>query len=354
MTSMDSLQPKKLLIVNILDILRRYTDETHCLSQKEIGDILRRDYGMTADRKAIKRNLMSLLEHGCEIGYTETLRQASNPKTGQSEESSVLSDFYLKREFTDGELRLLIDSVLFSRYIPYRQRRDLVKKLEGLSSRYFHARVSHVATVPDNTLSNKQLFYTIEVLDEAITRKKQVSFLYQDCGLDKALHPRLDRDGRPRRYLINPYQMAAVNGRYYLICNYDKYDDVGNFRLDRIADIQLLDSPRKPMKQVRGLEQGLNLPRHMAEHIYMFPGESGPVTFRFPKSMVGEVMDWFGPDISFFDASEDQVTARVEVNLASMRRWALQYALYVRVLSPEHLVQQLRADLREAAEAYGL
>lgn len=351
---MDSLQPKKLLIVNILDILRRYTDETHCLSQKEIGDILRRDYGMTADRKAIKRNLMSLLEHGCEIGYTETLRQASNPKTGQPEESAVLSDFYLKREFTDGELRLLIDSVLFSRYIPYRQRRDLVKKLEGLSSRYFHARVSHVATVPDNTLSNKQLFYTIEVLDEAITREKQVSFLYQDCGLDKALHPRLDRDGRPRRYLINPYQMAAVNGRYYLICNYDKYDDVGNFRLDRIADIQLLDSPRKPMKQVRGLEQGLNLPRHMAEHIYMFPGESGPVTFRFPKSMVGEVMDWFGPDISFFDASEDQVTARVEVNLASMRRWALQYALHVRVLSPEPLVQQIWADLHEAAEAYGL
>lgn len=351
---MDSLQPKKLLIVNILDILRRYTDETHCLSQKEIGDILRRDYGMTADRKAIKRNLMSLLEHGCEIGYTETLRQAPNPKTGQPEESAVLSDFYLKREFTDGELRLLIDSVLFSRYIPYRQRRDLVKKLEGLSSRYFHARVSHVATVPDNTLPSKQLFYTIEVLDEAITREKQVSFLYQDCGLDKELHPRLDREGQPRRYLINPYQMAAVNGRYYLICNYDKYDDVGNFRLDRIADIQLLDSPRKPMKRVKGLEQGLNLPRHMAEHIYMFPGESGPVTFRFPKSMAGEVMDWFGPDISFFDASEDQVTARVEVNLASMRRWALQYALYVRVLSPEPLVQQIRADLRKAAEIYGL
>lgn len=351
---MDSLQPKKLLIVNILDILRRYTDETHCLSQKEIGDILRRDYGMTADRKAIKRNLMSLLEHGCEIGYTETLRQSPNPKTGQSEELTVLSDFYLKREFTDGELRLLIDSVLFSRYIPYRQRQDLVKKLEGLSSRYFHARVSHVATVPDNTLSNRQLFYTIEVLDEAITQEKQVSFLYQDCGLDKKLHPRLDRDGQPKRYLINPYQMAAVNGRYYLICNYDKYDDVGNFRLDRIADIQLLDSPRKPMKRVKGLEQGLNLPRHMAEHIYMYPGESGPVTFRFPKFKVGEVMDWFGADISFSDETETEVTAHVEVNLAAMRRWALQYALYARVLSPESLVQQIQEDLRSAAEAYGL
>ena len=32
-------QPKKLLILNILDILRKYTDEDHRLSQKEIADI---------------------------------------------------------------------------------------------------------------------------------------------------------------------------------------------------------------------------------------------------------------------------------------------------------------------------
>ena len=54
----------------------------------------------------------------------------------------------------------------------------------------------------------------------------------------------------------------------------------------------------------------------------MFPGESGPVTFRFPTSIAGEVMDWFGAYIFFFDKSEDQVTARAEVKLASMRRWA--------------------------------
>ena len=34
-------QPQKLLIINILDILKRYTDENHRLSQKEIVDIQR-------------------------------------------------------------------------------------------------------------------------------------------------------------------------------------------------------------------------------------------------------------------------------------------------------------------------
>ena len=57
-------QPKKLIIMNILDILKKYTDENHRLSQKEIQDILERDYEMKVDRKAIKRNLMNLIDFG--------------------------------------------------------------------------------------------------------------------------------------------------------------------------------------------------------------------------------------------------------------------------------------------------
>ena len=57
-------QPKKLLIMNILDILRRYSDADHRLSQKDIIDILKRDYEMEADRKAIRRNILDLIENG--------------------------------------------------------------------------------------------------------------------------------------------------------------------------------------------------------------------------------------------------------------------------------------------------
>ena len=54
MCAMYTKQPKKLIIMNILDILKRYTDENHRLSQKEIQDILEREYEMKVDRKAIK------------------------------------------------------------------------------------------------------------------------------------------------------------------------------------------------------------------------------------------------------------------------------------------------------------
>lgn len=64
-------QPKKLMILNILDILRKYTDEDHRLSQKEIADILKSEYQMSADRKAIRRNLLNLMDCGYDIEYSE-------------------------------------------------------------------------------------------------------------------------------------------------------------------------------------------------------------------------------------------------------------------------------------------
>lgn len=342
-------QPKKMLIMNILDILKRYTDEDHRLSQKEIMDILEREYDMKVERKAVKRNLLNLIDYGYHVEYSESVR--INKK---GEEEIVYTDWYLERDFSDAELRLLIDSLLFSRHIPYSQCKTLIEKLENLSNRYFKSRVKHIQTLPDNELPNRQLFYTIEILDQAITKGRQVSFHYNEYHTDKMLHPRIDHEGNVRTYIVNPYQMAAVNGRYYLICNYDKYDDVSNYRVDRITDIQLLDTPVKPMKNMKGLEHGLNLPKHMAEHVYMFTGESVPVTFRAKKYLLTDLFDWFGKEMQFTDETEEEVTVRVTVNLDAMRKWTLQYALHVKVLKPERLVEMLREDVKQAAEQYGL
>lgn len=341
-------QPKKLLIMNILEILQRYTDEDHRLSQREIGAILEREYSIRADRKTIKRNLADLIDAGYDLEYSESIR-----KNRQGEDEVLLTDWYLNRTFTDSELRLLIDGLLFSKHIPYSQCRDLVQKLEGLSSQYFRSRTGYIRTLPNDQPNNRQLFYTIEILDEAIRKKVQVAFRYLEYRADKRLHLRRDREGQVREYIINPYQMAAVNGRYYLICNYDKYDNVSNYRLDRITEIRLLNTPVKDRTKVRGLEQGLNLPQHMAEHIYMLAGESIPVAFRTSKVILNDVMDWFGA-ISLFNETEDTVDAAVTVNREAMICWAMQYGRYVEVLEPTDLREEVKQAFIKALENYAV
>ena len=344
---------KRTMIMNILDILRRYSDAEHRLSQKDIVEILQTEYDMTVERKSIRRNILNLISSGYEIEYSESVRMVPNRKTGEMEESYLWSDFYLVRDFTDSELRLLIDGLLFSKHIPYSQCKELVEKLEKLSNVYFSSRVKHIRTMPETMPPNKQLFYTIEILDEAISQRKQVSFQYTSVGLDKKQHPRLNDDGSVKVYTVSPYQIAAANGRYYLICCTDLHDNVSHYRLDRIEEILLLDTPARPQKTVQGLEHGLNLPKHMAEHLYMFPGESSPVTFRMKKHILNDVIDWFGTDVSFSDESDDEVTARVEVNLRAMKLWAIQYVPYVKVLSPQSLTDEVKKSLQVALNQYG-
>ena len=326
---MAGLQPKKMLILNILEILKRHTNAEHPITQKKIMEYLEKDYGMTAERKAVKRNLAELMEAGFPVRTgSEKLRTTVNPDTGEEEDNIACSDFYYEHEFTDAELRLVIDGVLFSRTVPQRQGKDLIRKLEDLTDESFRYKVDHVRSLPENRPENRQLFYTVEVLDEAISRRKQVKLTYNSYGTDKALHPHMDEEGKPKRQVINPYQIVAANGRFYLICNHDSYDNVAHYRLDRITDIRLLDTPRKPAREIPEMKTGLNLPKHLAEHLYMFPGKSVRVTFRAKKYLLNDLIDWFGKDIQFTDETEDEVTAAVSVNLKAMRVWAMQYALH--------------------------
>lgn len=345
-------QPKKMLILYILDILQKYTDRDHRLSQKEILKILERDYSMKADRKSIRSNILNLIEAGYAVDYKEVSRSNRNPKTGEIEDNSLYTDYYLVKDFDDSELRLLIDSLLFSKHIPYNQCKNLIGKLEGLSSKYFRAKVKHIRTLPINCTNNKRLFYVIEILDEAVNNNKQVKFSYGYYGTDKKLHPTTNEDGTVHEYIVNPYQMVATNGRYYLIANYDKYDNISHYRVDRIIDIEVLETPQKPKKEIKEVENGFDLPSYMSEHIYMFSGASGNVTFRFKKYLLNDVIDFFGSELSFFDEKEDTVCARVRVNLSAMRKWAVQYALHAKILTPSSLAEGVKSDLVKAIENY--
>ena len=346
-------QPKKLLIMNILDILRRYSDENHRLSQREIGDLLRSRYGMTADRKAIKRNLMDLAEFGLGIEYTETTRVTPNPRTGVPVENTILTDFYLVREFTDGELRLLIDGLLFSRHLPYSQCRELVEKLEGLSSEYFRARVTHIARMPEDQTDNRQLFLNIELLDEAISRSRKVSFHYLEYRTDRRQHLRARSDGTTREYVVSPYQMAAREGKYYLICNHDSYDDIANYRLDRICDLKVLDRAARPFSSLAGSdERPLELAEYMRRHVYMYAGGDCRARLRIAPFLVSDVVDLFGRDVAFSDEDDGGATVTVFANEMSVEQFAKSFAPHVTVLEPADLRDRVKGMLERALEGY--
>lgn len=346
-------QPKKLLIFNILDILRKYTDENHRLSQKEIEEILKKEYEMTVDRKSVKANLMDLIEFGYEIEYSESLRMIKNKATGEMEESYILSDFYMARDITDSELRLLIDGLLFSTHLPYSQCKNLIEKLEKLSNVYFRSRIKHIATMPEDKTNNHQLFYNIDILDEAISHGKKVSFKYLEYDLDLNTVKKKQADGNERVYIVSPYQMVAKEGKYYLICNYDKYDDVSNYRIDRIADISILDENIKPFEKLKWSNgQKLNLTTYMKEHVYMYSSGSSKVKMKIVDVMLSDIVDMFGKDIKVAKKEDGYVEVTVQATDQAIVQFAKNYVPDVIVLEPNRIREQVIEELKKGLVGY--
>ena len=71
---MESLEPKKLALIRILQILEKHSDRDHHLKQEEIAELLDRDFGIVVERKAIGRNLSLLKEAGYDL---ESARRGS-------------------------------------------------------------------------------------------------------------------------------------------------------------------------------------------------------------------------------------------------------------------------------------
>lgn len=323
---------KKMLNILILDILEQYSDEDHHLTQQEIIRHLQAQYGMDCDRRSVKNNIDALKE----IGYAI--------------ETNNKGAFLAGRKFDNAELRLLIDSVLFSKGISQKRAKELIEKLKEMGGRHFSAKVKHVCNLPElQHTDNKQTMYALDALNDAIDQRKKVSFTYNTYGTDMKLHPR-----RQEPYIVNPYQIVANNGRYYLIGNYDKYDNVSHYRIDRMTSVCMLEEKRKPVSQVTDFKNGFSLPKHMAEHIYMFSGKSVTVRMYAQKHLLDELVDWFGKDFKIRKETEENLLVEVKCNEAAMRFWALQHGPYVEVLEPAELRDEIRECVREMWKKYNV
>ena len=345
---------KKIIILYILNILRKYTDANHPMTQQQIAEQLRKDYDIEVNRSTIKRNLTDLIDAGYEIDFREVPRSQAVKGSDEKDENTILTDFYYIHDFSESELHMLIDGLLFSHSVPYKPRKELIEKLGDLSSSHFSKRMRHVHNMNADSPQNPKLFYNIETLDLAIAEGKQVEIVYGHFGTDLKLHPGLNGDGTVKRQLLNPYQLVASEGRYYLICNNDKYSNVANYRIDRIMEIRLLETDAKPKNRVEGLEDGLKLQDYVYQNVNMFSGKPEKVEFVVPKSAVSLVIDFFGKHVSFFEREDGKVSCNLTVSREAMRRWASQFASIVRVVSPPELAEEIREEIRKAAANYDM
>ncbi len=325
---MESLEPKKLSLIRILQILEHHSDEAHPLKHDEIVKLLETEYGMIVERKIIGRNISFLNEAGFDIVTTKK------------------GSYLAERTFENSELRLLIDGVLSSRYITARHSKDLIDKLCGLSNKYFRRSIKNIYSVNDwDKSDNFELFLNIDLIDEAIENKKRITFRYTRVGIDLQTQT-------TAFHKASPYQMILHNQRYYLMAYEEKWQDMRFYRLDKIVDLKIREDVATPIESIEGYENGIDYKDLSTAKPYMYTDKSELITMRCPNGMIDQIVDWFGTDVKVrsVDGNNIEVTVRSSPN--GMVYWAMQYGDAAEIISPTHVREKIKDMIKISYERY--
>jgi predicted DNA-binding transcriptional regulator YafY len=326
---MEGLEAKKLALLRILQILHKYSDLQHPLTQEKIAYYLDSEYGIVIERKAISRNISLLMDADVEIGHCR-------------------DGYYLEtREFEDTELKLLVDSVLCNQNITAKHSADLIEKLCKLSNKYFRSHVKNVYAVKDwNKSDNAALFFNIEMIDMAINEGKQVQYDYNKYGKDKKLH-------KSSFQRATPYQLILHNQRYYLMGYSEYWGNMIFHRLDRITNIKIYDAPAYPLKKVPGYESGIDYKKISTTMPYLHSDKPERVEMLADAWVIDQVVDWFGKDLAVRETDDpEKIIISLWANPYAMSLWALQYVNYIEVISPAHLRTKIREFLKSGLDKY--
>lgn len=322
---------KKIVVFYVLKVLQEFSDENHLMTYKQIVDKIDNLYGVKPDVKSIASNINTLNDAGYEIiknGY---------------------KGCYLgNRGFENGELMYLIDAINSSNSIAPNQAKDLIGKLTQTVSKYEKKRFTSVQKIDIFSKSkNKELFYVIELLSEAIEKGRKVTFNYNEYKITKELKPRIPA----KEYLINPYYMVNSRGKYYLVCNYDKYNSISNYKIECISNVRIIDEKVKSIKELNNTKN-FNIQNYIKEHIYMTYGDSVSATLSLSEpKYINEVIDWFGENISI-SSKNDKTFVTLKANEQALIYWALQYGEHVEIVSPKTTREKFVQTIKKIFEKY--
>lgn len=325
---MEGLEPKKLALIRIWQILKEYSDYDHPLTQDDIAAHLENDYGIIIERKAISRNISLLKEADIEI------------------ESRRSGSYIDCREFEDSELRMLIDGVLSSKHITAKHSKDLIERICKLSNKYFKSHIKNIYSVNDwSKTDNQALFYNIELIDTAIGTGKQISYDYNKYEADKKLH-------KSSYQAVSPYQMILHNQRYYLMAYSEYWSNMVFHRLDHITNMRISKTAATPIRSVAGYESGIDYKRFSSSMPYMYSDEPERIEFIADACIIDQIIDWFGRKTHISEQDDGRVTVSVKASPIAMEHWAMQYINYVEITKPESLKKKIKNSLENAMKKY--
>ncbi|MBQ0078808.1 MAG: WYL domain-containing protein [Eubacterium sp.] len=304
----------------ILQILNKYSNETHPLTHREIGELLADKYNFSLERKAIGRNLSRLAE--------EDFGVVILPHKGAYTNRN--------RFLSDEETRIILDMVNDSPYLTGKQLSRLTHKLvDSASDRLVVSKgpaYKHNGRAPEKAASPVSTVDVVGIFNDACSQCRQVRIRYTD-GL--SLHGTCG----------TPCDLVFDNGKYFLKL-YDEFThEMRWIRVENIRHIELLKTPATHRINMKSEDVALSR--------FVAPGETPTmITLSVSSEDISKVRDTFEGCVFSEIERGDETTLLVKASPSRVADYAKKHLGLFSVQQPPALRNEIKNYVEEAYMKY--
>lgn len=313
----------QLRVLLLLHFLYDHSSEEHPVSAVDILNFWE-SKGIHTDRKSVYGDIAVLKEFGVDIV--------------QRRERNNLY-FIGGRLFELPELKLLVDAVESSHFITRKKSADLLRKLSTLASKDQISQLDRPIYM-DGTAkqNNESIYYVVDTIHSAIHEKKQIAFQYIEYTPEKKKV--LKHDGY--RYFFSPYALIWSQDFYYAVGWSEKHDKLAQFRVDRMANVELLELFAVPAYD-------FDAAAYVRQVFGMYGTKPQTVELLCENRTMRSVIDRFGEEVHTELAGPSHFKASVKVAPSPpFFAWVFTFAGGIRISNPPELVEKFREMAKNA------
>ena len=305
-------------MIILAQMFYEHTDEEHPMTGLQILEYLK-EHDVPANEKTLRGDMKLLQDLGLDI-----VKIVSRPNL-----------FYWgERQFEMPELKMLVDAVSSSRFITKKKSIVLGKKLAQLASESQRKELRRNIQATNRVKSeNEAIYYSVNTVNEAISRRRKIQFQYSEYGPD--LKEIFRGDGEV--YKLSPYALLWNEDYYYVVGWSDKHENVSVFRVDRLYHPEILDDKAEKRPD------DFNLDDYSKPIFDMFEGyDRVPVKLKVKNELAKYIVDRFGTKLETEQVSNDYFTVTVEGSLSPpFYAWVFQFDGEMRILFPEEAADKI-------------
>lgn len=322
---------QKLKLIYLMKILLERTDETHGITMPEIIEALAA-YDISAERKSLYSDIENLRLYGLDIIGTQEDR----------------TYFYHigSRQFELAELKLLVDSVQSAKFITAKKSNELIKKIEGLASKYEASQLHRQVFVSGRVKTmNESIYYNVDRIHTAIAGNSRITFQYFQWNVEKKME--LRHDGAV--YEVSPWSLSWDDENYYLIAYDGTEGIIKHFRVDKMLHIKSNGKEREGKQAFKSFDMAA----YARKMFGMYGGKEECVRIECNNSFAGVMIDRFGKDVSMIRLDDKKFVVNVEVAVSrQFLAWIIGLGEGVTITGPDSVVEMMHAEIDRLVRQY--